>query len=89
MQFRFREYDEEKKAYNLITYTDIEDYDTMFKTLTFMKEHNCENSIEVNTKNLVEEIGDCYYIKEVSLCLGQGCGSQLIPHFVVDIEREY
>lgn len=88
MQFRFREYNEENKNYNLITYIDIEDYDTMFKTLTFMAEHKCKYPIEVNTESMVETLGDCYCVKDVSLCISKKTGEEaLIPHFVVDIKE--
>lgn len=89
MQFRFRVYDEENQKYNLITYTDIEDYNTMFKTLTFMVEHECKYPIELNTEDTVETVGRNYYVTNVSLCIGEDTGEdRLLPHFVVDLEEE-
>lgn len=88
MQFRFREYNEENKEYDLITYTDIEDYDTMFKTLTFMKEHKCEYCIEINIEGIVETLGRNYKIDNVSLCVSEKRGEDaLTPHFVVDVRE--
>ena len=87
MQFRFREYNRETNKYNLITYCDIEDYDTMFKTLTFMAEHKCEYPLEVNTESIVELLGDNYDVVGVALCVSKETGEErLTPHFVVDVE---
>lgn len=90
MQFRFRKYNTENQNYDLITYTDIQDYDIMFKTLTFMKEHRCEFPIEVNTESLVETLGDCYCVTNVSLCVSKDTSEEerLTPHFVVDVEED-
>lgn len=90
MQFRFRKYNEEKKNYDLITYTDIDDYDVMFKTLTFMKENECTYPIEVNTNSIVESLGDSYYVTNVSLCVSKDTSEEerLTPHFVVDVEED-
>lgn len=90
MQFRFREYDEKTKSYELIGYVDVQDYDTMFKTLTFMKEHKCEYCIELNKNGIVDSI-DCeaYRIKEVSFCFSSfkiAEEEQLAPHFTIDVE---
>lgn len=88
MQFRFREYNTDTKCYNFITYCDIEDYDTMFKALTFMKEHECEYSLELNTESVVDTLGEEYEVIGVSLCVSKGTGKNgLTPHFVVDVER--
>ncbi len=77
-----------KKKYNIVTYADIEDYDTMFKTLTFMKEHKCEYCIEINTEGIIETLGDDYEIDNVSLCVSKATGEEgLIPHFVVDVRE--
>lgn len=86
MQFRFREWDEESQRYNLITLCNIDDYDTMFKTLTYMKEHKCEYAIELNTESVVDTAGDCYEVEQVGLCISKEIGDDgLIPHFVVDV----
>lgn len=87
MQFRFRTYNKEKEKYDLITLIDVEDYDTMFKTLIFMKEHKCEYPIEVNIEGIVETFGENYDVLCVSLCVDSDYGEEgLVPHFVVDIE---
>lgn len=87
MQIRFREYDKEKDSFNLIGYTDVDDYDVAFKMLTFMKEHECSFCIEINTKGIVDTEGDYYCVKEVSYCV-PALGQELISHIVVDIESE-
>lgn len=90
MQFRFRIYNEETKSYDLLTYIDIQDYDIMFKTLTYMSEHKCDFSIELNTESIVETLGENYNVIGVSLCISKETGEErLTPHFVVDLEYAY
>lgn len=90
MQVRFREYDEDAKKYKLIAYDEVEDYDTMFKTLTFMKEHKCEYALEVNEQNAVETEGTLYEIEQVSLCVSRHGGEDsILPHFVVDVREAF
>ena len=91
MQFRFREYDEEHESYKLLTYIDVEDYDTMFKTLSFMADHKCAGSVELNLESLVETMGDGYDVDRVALCIDKNYGREdsLIPHFVVDLVEAY
>lgn len=87
MQIRFREYNKEKDKYDLVGYTDVTDYDTAFKMLTFMREHECSFCIEVNPTGIVETEGDYYCVKNVSYCI-PALGKELISHIIVDIERE-
>lgn len=88
MQFRFREYDEDTQSYTLIGYINVQDYYTMFKTLTFMKEHKCEYCIEINKNGIVDSVNNNYEIQYISLCVSSNEISedeQLVPHFVVDV----
>lgn len=91
MQFRFREYNENDKSYNLITYIDVQDYDILFKTLTFMAEHECPYSVEVNTDGMVDTMGNSYCVNNVSLCVSKDTTGEdaLMPHFVVDVEEAF
>jgi len=87
MQFRFRRYNKEEQEYELVTYTDVENYNLFFQTLTFMKEHHCTYAIEVNKTGVVESNNVVIYeVEEVSLCISKDTGDDgLVPHFVVDI----
>ena len=89
MQFRFREWDEDENKYKLITYINVDDYDTMFRTLDYMAANNCECPLEYNEENLVEANGNAYVVKAVALCVGSYSDPEdiLTPHFVVDIEE--
>lgn len=89
MQFRFREWNKEENKYNLVTIMDVEDYDTMFRTLDYMATNKCECPLEYNEENLVEANCNLYIVKAVSLCVGdfRHPDEVVLPHFVVDIEE--
>lgn len=81
MQFRFL--NEENK---LIGYIKVDDYDTMFKTLTFMKEHNCSYCVEQLMK---DDLADCetegvYEIENVAFIIPNiNNANEILPHFRV------
>lgn len=86
MIFRFRKYDTDDNKYNYVTSMDIEDFEKMYKTLTFMKEHKCLDPIEINTENAVDTLGDYYMVEDVALSVSSEPGDEgLIPIFVVDL----
>lgn len=88
MQIRFRIYNPKTKDYKLLGYTDVTDYDIAFKMLTYMKEHECEYPIELNTEDMVDTTGNLYRVENVSYCV-PALGTELTSHIVVDLEEEY
>lgn len=87
MKFRFRKYNEENKNYDFITSCDIEDFDKMYNTLILMKENQLD-SIEINTENMVDTLGENYRVKDVAFCVSMELGEEaLLPVFVVDIDE--
>lgn len=86
MQFRFIEFDEESNKDKLVGYSDIEDYDIAFKMFTYMKEHECELSVMVNTEDIADTEGDYYIVKNVYFVTPK-LGGQILPYICVDIEK--
>lgn len=93
MTFRFRKVVEEDNEYKyeLLGTINVEDYNTMFKTLTFMKEHKCEYCIQENMDGLVWSMDNTdYEVEEVSFMFSNykvDKDEQLVPCFLVDLKE--
>ena len=90
MQFRFVEpveKDDGDYENKLLGYVDIDDYDIAFKTFTFMKEHECEYCVEINSSDLVDEDGELYNVEDVAF-ISRCIGGELMPHFRVYLKKE-
>lgn len=93
MIFRFRKVikEDDECKYELLGIIDVEDYNTMFKTLTFMKEHKCEYCIQENMDALISSFDNMFYeVEEVSFMFSNykvDKDEQLVPCFLVDLKE--